>query len=108
MPPTDAELVGKLMDASENGRVNWQKTAVTDQYAAAFGGKWTVTIDKSTVDNEDYYWLSINNAEGEEILKIFGSEDKRVERLFEVARRHALRVNEAIKDLIKELDESSN
>jgi hypothetical protein len=105
MPPTDAELVWKLVDSTQKGRINWQKTAITDQYAAAFGGKWTVTVDKADGGRETVYWLSLNDAGGHEILRIGDNEDSRMPQLFEMARRHALRVNEAVADLLKELDQ---
>lgn len=107
MPINDNELLWKLIDASEKKRVKWEKTATTDQFAAAFGGKWTVVIDKGiNAVGDIHYWLSINNAEGEEILKI--RDDERLERLFELARRHALKVNDALEDLMKELDDESS
>jgi hypothetical protein len=101
--PGDAELVSKVLDATEAGRIDWQKTAIQAQFAAAFGGKWTVTIDKSTnAVGEPSFWLSLENAEGETILTI--DADPRLRRLFELARRHAFKVNDAIADFLKELD----
>jgi hypothetical protein len=100
---SDYELVSKILDATEFERIDWQKTAVEAQFAAAFGGKWTVTIDKSTnAVGEPDFWLSLQNAEGETILAI--DDDSRLPRLFELARRHALKVNAAIADFLKELD----
>jgi hypothetical protein len=105
MQMNDAELVSKLYTATENARINWEKTAVPDQYAAAFGGKWTVTVDKDrTETGQVFYSLILNDAEGQEILRITSIQDAAIPELFELARRHALRVNEAIQDLLKEID----
>jgi hypothetical protein len=106
MQVSDIELISKLYDSTQNGRISWEKTAVEDQYAAVFGGKWTVTIDKGTSPEGVRYWLSINNAEGNEILRITSREDHRISELFDLARRHALKVDEAIADLLKEIDSS--
>lgn len=107
MPITDAELINKLVDSTARGQTNWQRTATEDQYAAAFGGKWTVTVDKSMDQHGDAtFWVAINNAEGQEILRIRGYDTERLPELFEMARRHALKVNEAIADLLKEIDDA--
>src|ERR1700689_2840324 len=92
---------------TERDRIDWQKTAVEAQYAAAFGGKWTVLIDQSAEsDTPDRFWLSLQNAEGETILKI--DDDSRLPRVFELARRKALKVNEAISDFLKELEKDED
>ena len=99
---SDTELVYKVLEATEQERIDWQKTAVDAQYAATFGGKWTVLIDKSLDSSKpDHFWLSLQNAEGETILEI--RDDNRLGHLFELARRHALKVNNAITDFLKEL-----
>jgi len=47
----------------------------------------------------------LRNAAGEIILYIDDSDDERIARLHELARRRALKVDEAIADFLKELDE---
>jgi hypothetical protein len=79
---------------------------VTDRFSAKYGGKWALTIDKSS-DAEgpyDNYWLALTNAEGEEILKIFSANEERLDELFEMARRRALKVDEALSDLLEAID----
>ena len=103
----DAELIAKLLQATQNKKLAWEKTGAPDQFAASYGGKWTLTVDKS--DDErgpgwDYY-LSITNSSGEEVLRILDQPDNELPKLFEQARRYALRVDEALSDLIKEIGE---
>ncbi|SRR6266571_1233609 len=103
---TDAELIEKLMQATEDGRIAWGKADVEDRFVTKYAGKWTLTIDKSS-DTEDpqlYYWLALSNAGGEEILKVYSSDEGRLDRLFELARRRALKVDEALSDLLKEIE----
>lgn len=100
MTDQDAEFVYRLTQSTDAGKVDWKATATPDQYAAAFGGKWTVTVDKGIPEGgPEVFWLAINNADGEEMLRIYG-----VDGLFEKARRRALKVDEAIQDIFKELD----
>jgi hypothetical protein len=101
MPTSDFEFVGKILDATRKGKVDWEKTATDDQYAASFSGRWTVLIDKMRGGT---YVLVMEDAEGNEMLRIGSDSDSRLEDLFELARRHALNVNQAIEDVMKELN----
>jgi hypothetical protein len=101
--PTDTELLEKLLQSTQSGRIDWEKTAVDDQYSASFGGKWTVLIDRSTKDR-DFYWLTLRNANGDELLEVNSMQDIRVPEIFFAAKRRALKVDEALADVIKDLD----
>ena len=102
---TDQELVSKLIQATNEGRITWEKTSTVDRFAAKYAKKWTLTIDKAHDPDDPYerYWLALTNPEDEEILKIYPSEEIPFELLFELARRRALKVDEAMEDLLKEV-----
>jgi hypothetical protein len=105
---TDSELILRLVQSTIERRLAWEKIEdVADRFAAKYAGKWTLTIDKSVETNERYphYWLALSNAEGEEIMKIYSDNVGGVDELFELARRQALKVDEALSDLLKEIDE---
>jgi len=104
---TDQELITKLVQATDEGRIRWSKTNVADRFAAKYAGKWALTIDKA--DPEDpyegpSYWLALSNAEGEEILRIYPSEDTPLHQLFDLVRRRALKIDEALGDLLQEME----
>lgn len=103
---TDAELISKLLEATDDRQVTWEKTDVPDRFVAKYADKWTLTIDRSPDPVSPYpsYWLSLSNARGEEILKILSSNEHDLDRLFELARRRALKVDEALSDLLKEIE----
>jgi hypothetical protein len=104
----DKDLIASLLRATQAGKLGWESTSTPDRFAASYGGRWTLTVDKSTNDNDDtYFYLTISNAQGEEILRIWGQRDNVLPKLFERARRHALRVDEALGDLIKEIGEDT-
>jgi hypothetical protein len=103
---TDAELITKLLQATEEGRLNWEKADVQDRFVAKYAGKWTLAIDKGFDAENEYltYWLALSNAGGEEILKVYSADEARLDRLFELARRRVLKVDEALSDLLKEIE----
>jgi hypothetical protein len=102
----DAQLVTRLLDATKQGRIQWEKTAIDDQFVASYAGKWLLRVDRGTRPSiRDLYWLTLANSEGDEILKLYSTDFPPVTDLFETARRNALKVDQAIADLLKELDE---
>ena len=101
----DFELVDKLIDATRNKKLAWEKTASADQYSTSYGGKWTLSVDLAhTRDESDFYFLTITNAEGEQVLRIYEANAPLLRDLFELARRQALKVDEALADLFKEIE----
>ncbi|HXM50937.1 MAG TPA: hypothetical protein VN956_24045 [Pyrinomonadaceae bacterium] len=104
---TNAQIVDSLWTATENGRVDWQPTATKDQFAASFGGKWTVVIDKTETDRDDEFWLDVRDSEGQTIVRVAGATNPNIPDLFEMARRRGLKVDESLADFLKEIDSSS-
>ena len=107
MTASDTALVQKLLDSTVTGKVAWEPSGITDQFKCNFVNKWTVTVDKGYDDESDatYFWLTlIDFAKGTELLRLYSTDVPSVPQLFEVARRQALRIDEAISDLLRELD----
>jgi hypothetical protein len=103
----DTDLIAKLLRATQAGKPGWESTSTPDAFAASYGGRWTLAVGKSENESQgstDYY-LTISNSQGEEILRIWDQPDNQLPKLFEQARRHALKVDEALSDLIKEIGE---
>jgi hypothetical protein len=103
----DKDLIATLLRATLGGKLSWESTGTPDRFAASYGGRWTLTVDRSMDEDRGStnFYLTITNAQGEEILRIWGQPDNVLPRLFERARRHALKVDEALGDLIKEIGE---
>jgi hypothetical protein len=103
---SNQELFNKLLVATEQERIDWQPTGVQDQFTASFGGKWTLIIDKSAaMPSRPNYWIELRDSVGQEVLRLTTSDDNRLPELFEMARRYALKIDKAIIDLMKEIDE---
>lgn len=102
---TNVQLIDSVQTASEQGRIDWQPTGTPEQFAASFGGKWTLVIDKSTgPGGQEIFYLDLQDSTGQSILRITNWDSERISGLYEMARRHALKVDEALADLLKELD----
>lgn len=104
-PQKDLELVNKLTKSTLGGKTKWQATAQQAQYVASFKGKWSVLVDEYPGQNYPTSWsIRIQDADGTEMLRVNSEEYPPVEGLYEAARRSALNVDEAINDILKDLD----
>ena len=109
---SNEELLTRLLAAANEEKIDWHPTARPDEYTASFGGKWTL-VSRHWIrgairyENEDpnRYIIILQNSEGEELHSIKDDEDNRVRELYLLARRRVLKVDDAIADLLKELDE---
>ena len=108
---SDHEFVNRLLGATIDGKIDWEPTAQGSAYTASFAGKWTVAVTAifigiATSGIESYrYALTLRDSEGALLLNIDDEHDNRIGELHELARRRALKVDQALEDLFKELDE---
>jgi hypothetical protein len=107
---TNNELVNRIIAATDEDRIDWQPTAKPREFSASFGGKWTLVISQGGVDNRGQLvsTLNVRDSEGERIVGIDSEEDERIHGLHEMARRHALKIDDALADLLKEIDKPKN
>jgi hypothetical protein len=102
-----AALVFKLLELSQMDKVDWQETADEKAFLASVS-KFVVTIGKEDFDPRPDYLLRVADQTGKTL------EDARVSRrepyytelesLYELARRRALHVDEALSDLLSSLE----
>jgi hypothetical protein len=108
-----AKLVDKLIELSEQGKVNWQETAEEDAFLASVG-KFVVTAAKADLQYPGYTF-TIADQVGR-ILEEARVEDRgtyegadhyysRLAALFEMARRQALKVDEALTEMLSSLEQ---
>ena len=106
MPISDQDIITKILSASLEGKIDWKPTARSSEFAASFGGKWTLLADSFQSQTggliED---LTMKDSAGKQLIRITSRVDPRVSDLYELARRQALKVDEALEDLFKEIDE---
>lgn len=106
----DYEVITRLIEATNQGRVGWKETAQPRQFTASFGGKWTLLIDEDWFGSppENEYHLLFKNSEGDTLVSITSHANPSVADLFELARRHALKIDDALADFLSELDKPQN
>jgi hypothetical protein len=102
---TNHELVNGLFVATEQDQIDWQPTAKPQEFAASFGGKWTLLISEgfTGVPLQFTRQLYVKDSEGTTMVRIADSDDSRIPELYEMARRYALKINEALADLLNEI-----
>jgi hypothetical protein len=101
---TNHELANRIIVATDQDRIDWQPTARSQEFTASFGGKWTLVISHYFSALQDMYGLEVKDSEGEIITRVTSLEDHRIQELHEMARRYALKIDEALADLLKEID----
>jgi hypothetical protein len=76
----------------------------------SFGAKWTLLLSQGIDSRTGTFTstLDVKDSEGEDIVSIGTDEDARIHELHEMARRHALKIDEALADLLNEIDKPKN
>jgi len=102
---TNQQLVNTLYAATYEDRIDWQPTGEPAAFTASFGGKWTLVFHRRLASDGGYVTLlELQDTEGQVILVITSFDDERLPEIYELARRHALKIDEALADLLKEID----
>lgn len=104
------ELLARLIQATNQGRVDWEETAKASEFTASFGGKWTLLMKEDWFGSppQDFHKLLFKNSEGDTLVSISSEDDSSVDQLYELARRHALKIDDALADLLNEIDKPQN
>lgn len=93
----DLELVNFLSNGTATGQIQWQATAESDQFVTALRGKYAVRIGK--VGSVSY--LNMKDLEDRELLSVTSEDSYSVELLFDSVRRAALKVDDAIDEILR-------
>ena len=103
---SDNEFVNRLRNATEQGRIDWKPTAQADEFTSSFGGKWTLILglEQFGSPSDTLTTVILKNAAGDWLLQVNSLQNGEVADLYEAARRHALKIDEAITDLLNEID----
>ena len=118
--PTLVKLINRLIKLTEENKVEWAETGEAQRFLAAFP-QYTVSISKKYAGQnwgEDYYEypISVSDASGKVLEEAsdsglvhaefpgYQSSQDAMKFLYEQARRKALKVDEALSDLLSSLD----
>jgi hypothetical protein len=108
LPSQYEELFEKLSERTQRGAVNWHPTADENEFVVYFRGfSLSVRFYESERDASEMYF-KIRDDSGKEVDTFWISEnDIRWEmayRIYSSARRKALRIDEAVNSIVKQLD----
>ncbi len=114
MLPEDKKLVTfaeRVYEKTAKGELRWETTSDANAFAVSFP-KYSVTIERvpETEDTNESFMLRISNDRGQTIEEFTSWQAQRagfdhLRELFDRARRIAMGLDEALDDLLEQLDE---
>jgi hypothetical protein len=104
------EIFLRLHEKTKRGEINWEETEKETEFQAALPA-YSIRIAREEGQDSVYYYLKIFNQEGkviEEVAEIdllseWESGQPKMRELYEMARRIAMRVEEALDSILLEL-----
>jgi hypothetical protein len=107
-----AKLVPRIHEKSQRGEIPWQKSA-DGRFESSFPG-YTVEVYSRISDEVSWWGIRIYNEEGDIVEDVDDTDltqnvrgqpwEKIMKEIYEMARRKALRIDQAIDELISELE----
>jgi hypothetical protein len=101
----DHALVNRLLESTRNRKTEWLPTAMSNEFTTSFSGKFGVVIGAD--EGRHDAWLVITDAGGTILHRLTDEYNANIYELFELARRNALHVDEAIDSILGELGEAT-
>lgn len=93
----DRALLQYLIDNTASRTLRWEPTAQQREFTAALRGKYSAIVHR---DEKGIDRLRLENSEGEVMLNIHESQEQTVVELWELARRNAYNVDNAIDEIL--------
>ncbi len=106
------ELAMQLIRATEEGRLAWRPTARIDEFSTTIQDRYSVLVSKEL---SGAFYLQLLDEDGRELFQVSitreyvakwthpPAERDPIQRLFDLARRNALRVDQAIDEVLEGL-----
>jgi hypothetical protein len=102
----DRNFVDFLMELTRAGKLKWEATAASNEFAAGVKGKYKVVVNEETVSsgftNYDVQRLNLRNVDDQELMDVRSSEYVLVRDLYQLARRNALNVDAALDEIMRD------
>ena len=110
IPQMFNELIKKLISATEQKKISWDKTSRDTEYKVVLGSSMVTTDNWVDVDGEDCIDMAIWNSNGDKISSIvFVRQDSETDynelmRLYITAKNDYLKVDETIAEILSHLE----
>lgn len=103
----DNAFVNFLYEETGTGNIQWAPAAETDRFVASFKGKYNVVVDRSDSDEGGtYFYVKLTDDADQELLLVYGGENRVVKELFYLARRISLKVDSAIDEIMNSVKDT--
>ena len=106
-------LLRRVYEKTQNGELRWEQTANPNAFTVSFA-RFSLSLERipETEDVAELILLRISNDQGRTVEELYGNQARRIgfedmHDLFDRARRIAMGFDEALDELLVELDESS-
>ncbi|MFZ0770127.1 MAG: hypothetical protein WCA49_01410 [Candidatus Sulfotelmatobacter sp.] len=97
----DLNFVEFVLQQTADDKIQWESTADPQKFTVSLKGKYKVTIDRGSDNNDNFYhWLTLLDESDRELLTVYGRESHSVARLFDLAKRNSLNVDQALDEIM--------
>ncbi|PYT51583.1 MAG: hypothetical protein DMG43_13590 [Acidobacteria bacterium] len=93
----DTEFIQYLMESTREGKLRWEPTAVTNEFATSLKGKYKINVRMLGPTRV----ITMADLDDRELLTVTSEDYAPVWDLFDAARRVALDVDSAIDEILK-------
>ncbi len=101
MTEKDIRFLEFVVEQTRLDKIRWEITADPTKFVASLRGKFKITIDRS-VDEDDHFqhFLTLLDDADRELLVLWGHDNPKVHRLFDLARRNSLSVDKVLDEIM--------
>ena len=98
----DRLFLNRLLATTKAGKTDWAPTASPKVFTTSLSGKFSILIGGVS---DESIWMTIDDNQGTRIHRLTSDDFAELLELYQLARRRALRVDETIDELMKDLGE---
>ncbi|HEV2221628.1 MAG TPA: hypothetical protein VGR84_01360 [Candidatus Acidoferrales bacterium] len=108
----EKQLVDLLLARTRAGTTSWEPTAEEDEFVTSVGGNsiWIRTVEpRNASDNEPDVVLNVRDGDGRQVFSLYNGEGiadldfQTMRALHEAARRSALKIDQIMEAILKDL-----
>jgi len=107
MTPEQKDILLKLKDKTKQGKAAWKETSVDNKFVLDLE-KYSISMQLYSGTALPQLYFEIINPKGKRIESFFAKQEDfgedDIQSFFKLVRRRVLRVDEALKDILHELD----
>jgi hypothetical protein len=99
----DNQLLTRILEACRAGKIDWAPSGEYGGYVTSLSGKYVIKVKQNQFAGSTC-WLTIDSEDGGSVVSLTSNDFEGIAEIYELARRRALKVDETIDEIIKDLD----